>query len=83
MDSKIDRRKNAEKYESGKKPSPRSEYFGKSYGQLKRESSHSKALEKAKGERKPKRSEDEMRHSRLSKMKNIVPALGNNMNRTK
>lgn len=38
MDSKIDRRKNAEPYIKGKAPSFRSEYFGKSYGQLKRES---------------------------------------------
>lgn len=32
---------------------------------------------------KPRRSEDEMRHSRLQKMKNVTPSLGNNNNRTK
>jgi hypothetical protein len=50
MDSKIDRRKNAEKYHTGHKPSAKSEYFGKSYGQLQRESkgAKSKALSKLK-----------------------------------
>lgn len=42
--SKIDRRKNAKPYIRGIKPSSDSEYFGKSYGQLRREalSSNSK-----------------------------------------
>ncbi len=44
MDSKIDRRKNAETYHKGIKPSAKSEYFGKSYGQLKREGAKSRAL---------------------------------------
>ena len=51
MDTKIDKRKNAEKYHEGHKPSAKSEYFGKSYGQLRRESkgaSKSKALKKFK-----------------------------------
>lgn len=42
-DTKIDRRKNATKYTPGKKPGPNSEYFGKSYGQLQRESRSAKA----------------------------------------
>ena len=48
MDSKIDRRKNAEPYVKGEKPSARSEYFGKSYAQGQREvkAARSKALEK-------------------------------------
>ncbi len=52
-DTKIDRRKNVESYQKGKKPSPRSEYFGKSYGQLQRESkaAKSKALGKYMGRR--------------------------------
>lgn len=37
--------------------------------------SKSKALKKA-------RSEDEMRHSRLQKIKNVTPSLGNNNNKT-
>jgi len=50
MDSHIDRRKNAEPYEKGKVPSAKSEYFGKSYGQLQREtkSAKAKALKKLK-----------------------------------
>jgi len=33
----MDKRTNAEKYTPGVKPSSKSEYFGKSYGQLRRE----------------------------------------------
>lgn len=43
MDTKIDRRKNAVPHVKGSKPSAKSEYFGKSYGQLQRESKSSKA----------------------------------------
>ncbi len=43
MDIKIDKRKNAEPYIKGKKPSAKSEYFGKSYAQLKRESKSPKS----------------------------------------
>lgn len=50
MDTKIDRRKNAVPYKEGEKPSAKSEYFGKSYGQLQRESrkARSSALSKMK-----------------------------------
>lgn len=47
MDTKIDRRKNAKKYIQGRKPSVSSEYFGKSYGQLQRESRKASAKSKA------------------------------------
>lgn len=50
-----------------------------SHGELKK----AEVGEKPHTGRAPKRSEAELRHARLSKMKNIVPALGNNNNRTK
>lgn len=47
----MDRRKNAEPYKKGETPSPRSEYFGKSYGEGQREvkKAKSEALKKKKG----------------------------------